>query len=276
MNPLNFYKMSGAGNDFILIDNRGKVVDELTLREMIIGICRHKLSVGADGVILIENSPTVDFAWRFFNADGSTAEMCGNGARCAARLAVMLEIAGNDLRFETLAGVIQARVSAEGLVKIRLTDPSAPRLQLSVSLSTGIQTVHAINTGVPHIVIETTDIRNTKVVEIGREIRNHNDFSPAGTNVNFVSFHEDGYLSVRTYERGVENETLACGTGSTAAALVMSALHQLPSPVRIRTESGAFLNIYFTQNADGRFSDLFLEGDARLIYTAQLNDEAWK
>jgi diaminopimelate epimerase len=275
MKSIPFYKMSGAGNDFILIDNRTGVMDELTLIELIKGVCRHKLSVGADGVILIENSDTVDFRWRFFNADASVAEMCGNGARCAARMACMLGIAQTRVRFETIAGIIDAEVAPGGQVKIRLTDPSEARVNFPVALSTGISTISSINTGVPHVVIEMEDVAHAPVRDMGREVRYHNDFSPAGTNVNFVSKQTDGMLAVRTYERGVENETLACGTGATASALIMAHRHGLTSPVRLTTKSGSILTIYFEQK-DGRFYNLYLEGDARLIYTAQLNEEAWK
>lgn len=275
MNSIPFYKMSGAGNDFILIDNRNGIVDDASLKELIVGVCRHKLSVGADGVILIEHSDKADFRWRFFNADASVAEMCGNGARCAARMACMLGIAKNRVRFETMAGIIAADINTDGRVKIRLTDPSVARLNFPVVLSTGIRTVSSINTGVPHVVIEVADVALAPVCDMGREVRYHPDFAPAGTNVNFVGKMADGALAIRTYERGVENETLACGTGATASALIMALRHGLTSPVTLTTRSGSMLTIYF-QQTDGRFGDLYLEGDARLIYTAQLNEEAWK
>lgn len=275
MNTIPFYKTSGAGNDFIIIDNRKPVIDENRLKALVVGACRRKLSVGADGLILIENSQQVDFRWRFYNADGSEAEMCGNGARCVARVASLLGIGTNGrLRFETAAGVIEAEVFETGNVKIRLTDPSAPTIDREIALSSGKTRISCINTGVPHVVMDVPEIALIDVKALGREIRYHADFSPAGTNVNFVTPKETGHLAIRTYERGVEDETLACGTGSTAAALVMAQKLGWPSPVVIDTRSGFRLTIHFDRSDTG-FSNLFLEGDARIIYKAELSEEAW-
>ncbi|WP_028323743.1 diaminopimelate epimerase [Desulfatirhabdium butyrativorans] len=275
MHNIPFYKMSGAGNDFIIIDNRVPVVDENRLNKLIVGACRRKLSVGADGVILIEKSQNADFRWRFYNADGSEAEMCGNGARCAARIASLLGIGKNGrVCFETGAGVIEAEVFASGNAKIRLTEPSPASIDREIVLSGGKNRISFVNTGVPHVVMEVSEIGGIDVKALGREIRRHADFSPAGTNVNFVSAQETGRLAIRTYERGVEDETLACGTGASAAALVMAQKYGWPSPIAVDTRSGSLLTIHF-ERSDGGFSNLFLEGDARIIYKAELSEEAW-
>jgi len=275
MKSISFYKMSGAGNDFIIIDNRVPIIDESRLKELIVGACRRKLSVGADGLILIENSQHADFRWRFYNADGSEADMCGNGARCAARVASILGIGNNGrMCFETGAGLIEAEVFASGQVSIRLTDAPLPDLDRSIRLSTGNATISFVHTGVPHVVMEVADVDRIDVKAMGREIRYHADFAPAGTNVNFASPKGLRRLAIRTYERGVEDETLACGTGSTAAALVMAEKYGWTSPVAVDTRSGSQLTIHFERSTSG-YTNLFLEGDARVIYKAELSEEAW-
>jgi diaminopimelate epimerase len=274
MNEIPFFKMSGSGNDFILIDNRRSVVPLEDPSDFAARICRRKMSVGADGLILLEASDRADFRWRFFNSDGSMAEMCGNGARCAARFAFLHGIAGAEMRFETLAGIIGARVQGD-LVKIRMTDPCD--LVLAGELDTGRERIvySSINTGVPHVVVEVEDLEKVDVTSLGRRIRWHSRFSPAGTNVNFVAPLSDGGWAVRTYERGVEDETLACGTGIAAAALVLAAATSLTSPIRLKARSGTWLKVYFTRKADN-FKGLFLEGDARIIYRGQLDPSAWE
>ena len=267
--------MSGCGNDFIIVDNRNSSIEETDIATFITNICRRKMSVGADGIILIERSDTVDFRWRFYNSDGSTAEMCGNGARCAARFAFLNGIAGSEMAFETLAGMVSASVSDDAQVKIRMTDPSNLQMDIPIVLKSGTLTIHKVNTGVPHVGVFVDDIHKAPVNEMGREIRFHKDFAPAGTNVNFIGMLPDKTVAIRTYERGVEDETLACGTGSVACALFVAQKFGLLSPVRIMTRSGGCLCIYFTFR-QGIFSDVSLEGDARVIYRAELDEEAWK
>ena len=274
MNPIHFYKMSGCGNDFIIIDNRSQVIEENDLSAFIVDVCRRKMSVGADGIILIENSDTVDFKWRFYNSDGSLAEMCGNGARCVARFAYLNGITGPDMAFETLAGVVSASVAETGLVKIKVTDPLNLKLDYPIDLRSGNFLISSVNTGVPHVVMVVDNLDETPVKEMGKEIRFHPDFAPAGTNTNFVSVQLDNIVAIRTYERGVEDETLACGTGCVASALIISHKFGLPSPVTLLTRSGGHLRIYFTPHQD-TYSDVYLEGDARVIYRAELCEEAW-
>ena len=274
MENIEFYKMSGSGNDFIIIDNRKRIVDESGLMNFVANVCRRKMSVGADGLILIENADAVDFKWRFFNSDGSVAEMCGNGARCAARFAYINGIAGTEMSFETEAGIIHAKV-ARDQVKIKMPDPTDLKTDYALELENSTLSVSSVNTGVPHVVIEADNIDDIEVVKLGREIRFHDVFDPAGTNVNFVCLQNDDIVAIRTYERGVEDETLACGTGAIASAIVISYKKKIKSPVKLMTRSGEYLYIYYKVK-QGRFYDIFLEGDARIIYKAQLWEDAWK
>ncbi len=274
MEKIDFYKMSGSGNDFIIIDNRNMVVNEAGLTNFIASVCRRKMSVGADGLILIENADAVDFRWRFFNSDGSVAEMCGNGARCAARFAYLNGIAGSEMSFETKAGIVHAKVAKEQ-VKIKMPDPADLKTDYTLELEDSRLSVSSVNTGVPHVVVEADNIDDIGVVKMGREIRFHDVFAPAGTNVNFVCLQNDDIVAIRTYERGVEDETLACGTGAIACAIVMANKTKIKSPVKVMTRSGGHLYIYYKEK-QGRFYDIYLEGDARIIYKAQLWEDAWK
>lgn len=278
MQNIPFYKMSGSGNDFIIIDNRGynyfNNMDEAALRGFIAKVCARKMAVGADGFILIEETETADFCWQFYNSDGSRAEMCGNGARCAARFAHLNGIAGTNMSFETDAGLVEAAVNADQ-VKIKMSDPFDLRLDVAVALPDKDVSVDSVNTGVPHTVLWLNDNRSADVLGLGRVIRRHDLFAPAGTNVNFVTRTGDDEISVRTYERGVEDETLACGTGCVASAIVASARLGLKSPVKARVQSGGTLTIYFKPD-DERFTDVYLEGDARVIYRATLDPDAWQ
>ena len=273
METIPFTKMSGSGNDFILMDNRDGVVPVDNLPQFAERVCRRKLSAGADGLILVEHSDKVDFKWRFFNSDGSLAEMCGNGARCVARFALMNGIAKEVMGFETMAGIIHAQVM-DDQVKIKMTDPYDLVTDASLSMATGTVNYTSLNTGVPHVVIEVDDIESADVVGMGREIRRHSKFEPAGTNVNFLELQPDGIGRVRTYERGVEDETLACGTGIVAAALALAQRKGAASPVTLETRSGSHLKVYFSKDA-GRYADIYLEGDARIIYQGRMMPDAW-
>jgi diaminopimelate epimerase len=267
--------MTGSGNDFILIDNRGARIDADRCRELVRMSCRHKLSVGADGLILIENDPQVDFRWRFFNADGSEAEMCGNGARCAARFVYLNGIVTKDrMAFRTLAGVIEAEI-LDDRVRIQTTPPHDLMLNLTVESDSQTFLVDFINTGVPHLVVLLNNVADLEVLEVfrwGRALRYHDRFQPAGTNVNFVAVRDDHHLVVRTYERGVEDETLACGTGAIASALIAAAHQRVASPAHVQTRSQEVLTIHFQQQAL-EFRDVRLEGAARVVYEARLWDE---
>jgi diaminopimelate epimerase len=274
MNSIPFFKMSGAGNDFIIIDNRNQIVADTELNSFITRVCRRKMSAGADGLILIEASDKYDFRWRFFNSDGSNAEMCGNGARCAARFAHVNGIAGTRLSFETEAGVVSAQIN-EGRVKVKMPDPSDLKLAYPLKLSDRSMEISSINTGVPHVVVLVAGVADLDVVTLGREIRFHKAFAPAGTNANFVQRIEGSAIEIRTYERGVEDETLACGTGAIASAIISASRFKMNSPVDVKTRSGVFLTIHF-EAADGQFNEIYMEGDARIIYTGELQPDAWQ
>ena len=274
MNKIPFYKMSGSGNDFILIDNRDGIVDDQHLKELVVGVCRRKMSAGADGLLLVEKSTRADFKWRFYNADGSRAEMCGNGARCASRFAFLTGITGPALSFETDVGLVTAEV-VHDRVKIGMTDPTDLKADKTLFVGDTHYPYDFINTGVPHVVMRTGNIEEVDVFELGRTIRHHEAFQPAGTNVNFVQSMGNNTIAVRTYERGVEDETLACGTGCVAASLIMCLKNQWVSPIRIKTRSGVKLRVYFTLQ-DDVFTQIYLEGDARVIYHGTLWKEAWE
>jgi diaminopimelate epimerase len=263
MNKIPFYKMQGSGNDFLLIDNRRGILRGKSLQKIALSLCHRHYSVGADGLIVIVPSRKADFKWRFFNADGSEAEMCGNGSRCAARFAYLKKIANKNLSFETLAGIIHAEVK-QNMVKVQLPDASGLRLNITVPLDSGLRMGHFINTGVPHLVYLSKDLGSEDVDRIGRTSRFHDLFKPSGTNVNFIQIHGKHRIRIRTYERGVEGETLACGTGSVAAALVAGALGAVLSPVEVLTKGGEKLVISFNRTADG-FGNIHLEGTAEVI-----------
>jgi diaminopimelate epimerase len=283
--PLAFTKMSGTGNDFIIIDNRNQKIKKSEMASLAARLCRRRFAVGADGLILIENSARADFRWQFYNGDGSEAEMCGNGARCAARYAYARGIAPARMHFETIAGLIEAQMVGNN-AKIRLTPPSDIRLSRSIAIDGHEKEIHSINTGVPHVVHFVDSNDDTPVREWGRQIRHHKLFEPAGTNVNFVQMPTDE-LHVRTYERGVEDETMACGTGAVASAIVAALHGHVTSPVRVRTTGGDILTIHFSlldlaDPAAGepvlshgqRIADVYLEGPASFIYEGQLHAEA--
>ena len=270
-----FYKMSGSGNDFILVDNRTNIIESELAAELARKLCRRKVSVGADGLILIENDDEVDFRWNFFNADGSKAEMCGNGGRCAARLANMLGICGSRLSFRTLAGIIRAEVSGSR-VKLQMTEPHDLRLDMELDLNGQRFNTHFVNTGVPHTVfiLEGPEIlEKQEVVGQGRKVRFHSQFAPAGTNVNFVAVLDEQALALRTYERGVEDETLACGTGATAVALIGAAKGMVRPPVAVHTKSGETLTIYFDPR-EILPQEVYIEGETTVIYQGRLWEEA--
>ncbi|MGA3116165.1 MAG: diaminopimelate epimerase [Syntrophobacteraceae bacterium] len=279
MQRIHFTKMTGSGNDFIIIDNRALKMPKEQGRELAVSACRRKVSVGADGLILIENDIEADFRWQFFNADGSEAEMCGNGARCAARFARLKGIVDKDrLSFSTLAGLIEAQVSGE-CVKVGMPRPHGMEIDFPVVLDDCLLQLGFINTGVPHAVFfagSEAQLEGLDVFERGRCIRFHQRFQPAGSNADFAFVSSPHHISIRTYERGVEAETLACGTGSIAAALLAAAKNLVASPVEVLTRSGETLVVHFekiSQDGGINFSAVFLEGDAKVVYDAELWDE---
>jgi len=278
---MRFAKLQGSGNDFVVIDNRDGKVEEflrslnLDIREFVERVCTFHTGVGADGLILIENpeNPENHFKWQFFNSDGSVAEMCGNGSRCAVRFAFDEGIVGKEVRFETLAGVIRAYVLDGGKrIKVQLTPPKDYR-EVSLNLDTQSIEGHFINTGVPHFVAIVNDLEKIDVKEVGKAIRFHPEFQPKGTNVNFIEREGDDAIRIRTYERGVEGETLACGTGATASAIVAYKKGIVSKkPVRVLTKGGEVLAIDF----DDDFREIFLEGGVVRVFDGFLRRELFE
>jgi diaminopimelate epimerase len=271
---IEFFKMSGSGNDFILIDNRNNILSAVNLEKFAKKVCERKISVGADGLIIIENSNRADFRWHFFNADGSEVEMCGNGGRCAARFANILGIAGESLSFETGAGVIDAEVKRD-VVKLKMTDPHDLKTDYNITIKNDLFAVNSINTGVPHVVHFVDELDYYDVKSFGRIIRYHEEYQPEGTNANFVRVVDGNTIGIRTYERGVEDETLACGTGAVASALISSWKGRVESPVDVGVRSGETLKIYFEKTENG-FEKVYLEGGTSVVYQGHLWEEAWK
>lgn len=275
--PIPFWKMSGSGNDFILIDYRKPIPSQDEMRVFVSKVCRRGLSVGADGVILIKPSTIADYGWRYYNADGGEVEMCANGSRCAARFAFENNIAPTKHRFETIAGIVDAEVIQDPggrvRVRVRLPDPSDLRLNVPIELSEQLYIGHTVNSGVPHVVYFVDDVEKVDVIGLGRKTRYHSLFAPRGTNANFVSVKERNQMMIRTYERGIENETLACGTGAIASALIATALKRTAPPVSLRTRSGGMLIVDFRREG-GDFREISLEGDAKIIYKGEIEKEA--
>ena len=274
MTTIPFWKMSGSGNDFIMIDHRKPAIPQEEIQRFVSQACRRGLSVGADGVIFIEPSTQADYAWRYYNADGGEVEMCGNGSRCVARFAYLQKIAPAKHTIETKAGIIQAEVlGPSGRVRVRLPDPSALRLDMKIEIEGKTYTGHFINTGVPHVVYLVDDVETVELTRLGRATRHHPLFAPRGANTNFVSITDRQNLKIRTYERGVEDETLACGTGAIAAAIITTALGKTAPPVSLLTRGRIVLGVDFKKEGD-TFKEIFLEGDARVIYKGELQAEA--
>jgi len=268
-----FYKLSASGNDFIFLLNLDREIDADTEGPTLAkALCRPKFSVSADGFILVEkaSSPEANFSWRFFNSDGSEAEMCGNGARCFARLLYELGLCDKIMSFQTKAGIIKAEVKGKR-VKVKLTTPKDLKLNLAVKTEHDIYLAHFVNTGVPHLVLFWEDVSQAPVEKLGGILRYHEMFAPAGTNVNFVELCKDegqSYLKVRTYERGVEAETLACGTGASASAYIALKLGLISGEVPVLTKGGEWLIITLEGN------DLFLEGDTRYLFSFKIFEDA--
>jgi len=269
-----FAKMNGAGNDFILIDNREETVR--LAEDAVRFLCGRRRGIGADGLILLDPGEDVDFRMRYYNADGREAEMCGNGARCVAMFAGRLglgKVANGEtrLRFVAAPGAMEATVRGDR-VAVRMTDASGYEEKVSIAVANRDEIVHLVNSGVPHAVVIETDVNklsNESIVERGRAIRNHSRFSPAGANANFMSARPDGTIDIRTYERGVEAETLACGTGAVAAALVAHRLGFAEAPVTLHTRGGESLEVSFTETKGGA-TDVILEGPAAVNFEGSI------
>jgi len=298
MKNIHFYKFQASGNDFILIQGlslgacgltKGKKNKQqiLAYRKIARKYCQRKISVGADGLLVIEPSTKALFKMRIFNPDGSEAEMCGNGARCAGLWAKLRQTkiqAKKSTKFETKAGIIESQInlskekivfqkkSAE--VKIKMTDPFDLKFRIPLKILGNNLRVDFVNTGVPHVVVFVENLEIIDVNNIGRAVRLNGKFKPAGTNVNFVEIGKTNVIRVRTYERGVEAETLACGTGSVASAVISSCrLRPLTfsgkEAIKVKARSGETLKVYFSRK-NNKIDDIWLEGKAYLVYEGNL------
>ena len=263
--------MAGGGNDFVVIDNRaGRVanVEEFSRR-----ICTPHLSIGADGLILIHKSERASVRMIYYNADGSRADFCANGTRCAARFALLAGLASHKLTIETDAGVMRAEVNERGLVTLAVAAPAS--IQLSRPLNVGGRTIQgsSLMVGVPHYVIFLRDeLWTADIVPLGRAIRNHRDLQPQGANVNFVVIRDPHSIDVRTYERGVEAETLSCGSGVIASVTASALFDKVTSPVKVLTRSGITFEVFFAREGS-EVHDVRIKGDARVIYRGSMTAE---
>ncbi|WP_018290965.1 diaminopimelate epimerase [Verrucomicrobium sp. 3C] len=266
---LHFTKMTGAGNDFVLVDNRDS---RLRLRpEQIARLCNRHFGIGADGMLVAERDGKEDgIRMRYYNADGGEASLCGNGARCFARFLQSLGKGQEEDRisFLTGAGPVEAWFAGEE-VSISMPDPGAAPLRQLVATRHGPLEVYWIDTGVPHLVVFVQSVEGIDVEELGRELRWLPDFAPEGANADFVELLGSGRLAVRTYERGVEAETLACGTGVTASALVAHLAKGLASPVSVLVRSGDCLRVLFESAGDG-FHGVRLQGPATMVFKGEM------
>jgi diaminopimelate epimerase len=260
---LRFTKMNGAGNDFVMIDNRAG--DVRLQPEQIVRICDRHRGVGADGILLLEKgSNGADFRMRYYNRDGGEAEMCGNGARCFARFAKKVAGAPERISFQTPAGLIGARLHGD-LVTLNMSDPTDLRLNLLLQIDGEDAVVHYINSGVPHVVVPVARLDVVHVFTQGAAIRRHKKFSPQGANVNFIEKRGAQKILVRTYERGVEDETLACGTGVVASALIFAVTEKVDGPVSVTVRSGSELSVDF-KRAGNQFRNVTLTGPAEFAF----------
>ena len=244
-----FWKMHGAGNDFVLVDDRALTFPAAD-RAWLAALGARRTGVGCEGIILIQPADDAHFTMRFFNPDGSEVDMCGNGARCIARLAHELGVAPDHMRFHTGAGLIEARMVGER-VQLAMTMPTDWRLDRLLDLVGVKRSYGFVNSGVPHVVMPSENLDAEDVARNGAAIRYHQDFAPKGTNANFIQVTGPSALRIRTYERGVEAETLACGTGMVAAALVAGRMGWVKPPVEVTCASGDVIIINYELTTDG-------------------------
>ncbi len=262
-----FVKLTGAGNDFVGVNNLHGVLGPMDQSALARALCDRHFGVGGDGLLILEPSREADFRMMYYNADGSPGGMCGNGGRCASVYAHFLGITKNRLRFEALDYVYEATILKDG-VHLRMKNPVDLCRNVQVRLKDATLTVHTINTGSPHIVRFVEDLSDIHVENIGRALREHGQFAPAGTNVNFVQRVNENSISIRTYERGVEAETLACGTGSIASAILAHLEFGLHPPVRVRTRSSHWLTVDF-KIKELSITDVTLEGPATIVFSGK-------
>ncbi len=262
-----FWKMHGAANDFIVADDRAEtfpVRDSGWMQS----VMARRTGIGSEGILLIQPSETADFRMRFFNPDGGEVDMCGNGARCIARLAYELGVAPSQMSFQTGAGIVLAEVTGD-IVQLTMTAPRDWRIGGTLEIDGVTYPYDFVNSGVPHVVVVVEDLAAVDVARLGAAIRYHKDFAPKGTNANFVQITGPHSLSVRTYERGVEAETLACGTGIVAAGLIAGKTGRVQTPVQIMPASGDLLTVDYQLTPDSA-TNVTLKGPAVHVFRGEL------
>lgn len=282
MRNVTFKKFSGAGNDFILIDKKSFPDFNLTSSD-IQKICDRRRGIGADGILIIDELPEFDFSMRYFNADGTLGTLCGNGARCAIKYASLSGRMENVTFFECNNEKYKGEIISENEVKFYFNNPTKIKKNFKIKVWNQLINASFADTGSPHVVILINDVlMNPKdlkskyidlnrfpVTELGKEIRYHQDFKPAGVNVNFISLAEDR-INIRTYERGVEAETFACGTGSVASAIIASLNYDIKPPIRLLTFGGDILTVDFKKDSGG-ISGVSLTGPAEFVFSGEIN-----
>ena len=261
-----FSKYSGCGNDFLLIDNRSKFFPSDD-RVLIAKLCKRRLGIGADGIILLENSHSADFRMHIYNADGSEAEMCGNGIRCLMKFIRQLGFTKPQYTIETLLEQVTASYRNDQ-VSVSMPPPKHVCWSIDLPIEPHQWNLHFLDTGVPHAVIFTEDIESIDLNTIAPKIRYHTHFGPRGTNVDFAAIKQNQLVQMRTYERGVEQETLACGTGAVAVALAAAKVYRLQSPIQIETRSQEILEIQFSGEIP---TDLLMTGPAAFIFEGKID-----
>jgi diaminopimelate epimerase len=262
-----FAKVSGAGNDFVAVNNiDGHLKVDWPLFAK--AACERHFGVGADGLLVLDPSIRSDFTMLYFNADGSSGGMCGNGGRCCVMFARVNGLEHDDITFEAFGYLYRATFTGNG-IRVAMKNPEKIRRGIPVHASAGKFLCHAVNTGAPHVVTYVDDLDAVDVLAAGRELRNHREFQPEGTNVNFVKVLSRDAIAIRTYERGVEAETLACGTGSIASAVISALEKGIAPPVTVITRSGEELRVDLSIE-DGNVQKISLEGHARIIFTSKL------
>ncbi len=275
---IEFTKMSGAGNDFVVMDNRSGVVAQPA--DLARVLCDRRKGIGADGLLLLEKSDRADFLMRYFNSDGSYGGMCGNGGRCISRYAQVKHIVNrSEMRFEALEHIYTASILHDD-VRLSMKDPADFRINRSLTIGNSSLRFHYVNSGSPHCVFFLDEnngllpsLNAINVEVLGREIRNHVSFSPEGANVSFVEQAAANSFSVRTYERGVEAETLACGTGAVAVGLLSCEVKNTTSPISLRVRSGEILTVEFLRTGPALYKEVSLRGSAHIVFNGVVNYE---
>jgi len=257
-----FYKYHGAGNDFILIDNRQNILNK-DQNQWFRLLCDRHFGIGADGLMLLEESLDYDFEMYYVNSDGNPSSMCGNGGRCIVAFAKFLGLIHDQANFMAIDGLHTAKISEDGMVILKMVDPS-PVLKF--------EQYYTIHTGSPHLISMVEEVQHLDVFHLGKSIRNKEPFQEKGINVNFVQELSQNELWVRTYERGVENETLSCGTGVTASAIVHAQLHhQLGHIHKTLHTPGGLLKVIFHRDVENQIKDVYLEGPTQFVFEGFLN-----